>query len=64
MEGRRPAMLSQISRSQFEIYAYSTRHDPSEAATDEFLQMLTNEATAISYCASAFLMFKHYAGLI
>ena len=27
-----------ISRSLFEIYSYSTRHDLSEAATDELLQ--------------------------
>jgi hypothetical protein len=33
---------SQISRSQYEIYSCSTRHNLSEAATDEPLQLLTN----------------------
>jgi hypothetical protein len=33
---------SKFSRSQFQIYTYSTRHYPSEVATDELLQMLTN----------------------
>ena len=33
---------SKFSRSQFEIYAYSTRHYLSEVASDELLQMLTN----------------------
>jgi len=33
---------SQISRSEYEIYSFSTRHNLSEAATDELLQMLTN----------------------
>ena len=41
---------AEISRSQFEIYSISTRHDLSEAATDELLQMLTN----VSHC----LFFK------
>ena len=31
-----------ISRSKFEVYNFSTRHDLSEAATDELLQMLSN----------------------
>ncbi len=42
-----------ISSSKFEIYAYSTRHDLSEAASDELLQMLKKCATAISCYASA-----------
>jgi hypothetical protein len=56
---------TEISRSQFEIYSYSTIHDLSEAGTDELLQMLTN----VSHCcfllcnsASASLMFELYAG--
>ena len=33
---------SQISRSEYEIYSFSTRHNLSEAATDELLQLITN----------------------
>jgi hypothetical protein len=33
---------AQISGSQFEIYSFSTRHDISEAATDELLQLVGN----------------------
>jgi hypothetical protein len=31
-----------ISRSKFEVYNFSTRHDLPEAAIDELLQMLSN----------------------
>ena len=31
-----------IARSKFEVYNFSTRHNLSEAATDELLQMLSN----------------------
>ena len=31
-----------ISRSKFKVYNFSTRHDLSEAATDELVQMLSN----------------------
>ena len=33
---------SQISRSEYEIYSFSTRHNLSEVATDELLQLITN----------------------
>ena len=33
---------SQTSRSEYEIYSFSTRHNLSEAATDELLQLITN----------------------
>ena len=33
---------SQISRSEYEIYSFSTRQSLSEAATDELLQLITN----------------------
>jgi hypothetical protein len=31
-----------ISRSAFEIYSFSSRHDLSEAATDELLELVSN----------------------
>ena len=31
-----------ISRSQYEIYSFATRHDLSEAATDELIQLVSN----------------------
>ncbi len=31
-----------ISRSKFEVYNFATKHDLSEAAVDELLQMLSN----------------------
>ena len=31
-----------ISQSEYEVYSFATRHNLSEAATDELLQMLTN----------------------
>ncbi len=31
-----------ISRSKFEVYNFATKHDLSEAAIDELLQMLSN----------------------
>ena len=31
-----------ISRSQYEVYSFSTKHDLSEAAADELLNMLSN----------------------
>ena len=32
----------EISRSQYEVYSFSTKHDLSEAAADELLNMLSN----------------------
>jgi hypothetical protein len=34
--------VSQISRSEYDFFLFSTRHNRSEAATDGPLQMLTN----------------------
>jgi hypothetical protein len=31
-----------ISRSQYEVYSFSTKHNLSKAATDELLEMLSN----------------------
>ena len=31
-----------ISRSEYEIYSFATRHDLSEAATDELIQLVSN----------------------
>ncbi len=38
---------AKISRSQYEIYSFATRHDLSEAATDELLQIVGNVSTVI-----------------
>ena len=35
-------MKVDISRSKFEVYNFATRHNLSEAAIDELLQMLSN----------------------
>jgi len=37
-----------ISRSQYEIYSFATRHDLSEAATDELLQLVSNVSNLLS----------------
>ena len=42
--GRKRAAAA-ISRSQFEIYTFATRHDLSEAATDELIQLVSNVRT-------------------
>ena len=34
-----------ISRSEFEIYSFASRHDLSEAATDELIQLVSNVRT-------------------
>ena len=39
-----------ISRSQYEVYSFSTKHDLSEAATDELLEMLSNVSTSLGPC--------------
>jgi hypothetical protein len=39
--------VAKISRSQYEIYSFSTRHDLSEAATDELLQLVGNVSKVI-----------------
>ena len=36
-----------ISRSQYEVYSFSTKHNLSEAATDELLEMLSNVNTLL-----------------
>jgi len=36
-----------ISRSQYEVYSFSTKHNLSEAATDELLEMLSNVSTTL-----------------
>ena len=36
-----------ISRSQYEVYSFSTKHNLSEAATDELLEMLSNVNTSL-----------------
>jgi len=42
--GRKRAAAA-ISRSQFEIYSFASRHDLSEAATDELIQLVSNVRT-------------------
>ena len=37
--------VADISRSQYEVYSFSTKHDLSEAAVDELLGMLSNVST-------------------
>ena len=37
----------EISRSQYEVYSFSTKHNLSEAATDELLEMLSNVNTLL-----------------
>ena len=37
--------VADISRTQYEIYSYATRHDLSEAAIDKLLAMLSNVST-------------------
>ena len=39
-----------ISRSQYEVYSFSTKHNLSEAATDELLEMLSNVNTLLVSC--------------
>jgi hypothetical protein len=38
---------AKIIRSQDKIYSFSTRHDLSEAATDELLQIVGNVSTVM-----------------
>jgi hypothetical protein len=38
---------AQISRSQYEIYSFATRHELSEAATDELLLLVGNVSNRI-----------------
>ena len=38
-----------ISRSQYEVYSFSTKHDLSEAAADELLNMLSNVSDPSSW---------------
>ena len=40
-----------ITRSEYEIYSFATRHNLSEAATDELIQLVSN--VRISSCHSA-----------
>ena len=44
-----------ISRSKFEVYNFSTRHDLSEAATDELLQMLSNVGNILVVLSKVFV---------
>ena len=37
--------VSDISRSQYEVYSFATKHNLSEAAVDELLGMLSNVCT-------------------
>ena len=46
-----------ISRSKFEVYNFSTRHDLSEAATDELLQMLSNVGNILVVVLSKVFVF-------
>jgi hypothetical protein len=39
-----------MSRSQYEVYSFTTKHDLSEAATDELLEMLSNVSTSLGPC--------------
>ena len=37
--------VAEISRSQYEVYSFATKHNLSEAAVDELLGMLSNVCT-------------------
>jgi hypothetical protein len=39
---------AKISRSQYEVYSFATRHDLSEAATEELLQIVGNVSTELN----------------
>jgi hypothetical protein len=52
---------SHISRSQYEIYNFSTRHSLSEAATDELLMLVGNVSVLFSLSRS--LLFYFVSGL-
>ena len=38
--------VAAISRTQYEVYSFSTKHNLSEAAVDELLEMLSNVCTS------------------
>ena len=38
-----------ITRTQYEVYSFSTKHNLSEAAVDELLEMLSNVCTHLEY---------------
>ena len=44
-----------ISRSKFEVYNFATRHDLSEAAIDELLQMLSNVGNILVVLSKGFV---------
>ena len=46
-----------ISRSKFEVYNFSTRHDLPEAAIDELLQMLSNVGNILVVVLSKVFVF-------
>ena len=46
-----------ISRSKFEVYNFATRHDLSEAAIDELLQMLSNVGNILVVVLSKVFVF-------
>ena len=50
-----------ISRSKFEVYNFSTRHDLSEAATDELLQMLSNVGNILVVLSRVFVFSLAFA---
>ena len=37
----------QITRSQYEVYSFATKHNLSEAAVNELLEMLSNVSTSV-----------------
>ena len=41
-----------ISRTQYEVYSFSTKHNLSEAAVDELLEMLSNVCTSFDQSSS------------
>ena len=47
-----------ISRSKFEVYNFATRHDLSEAAIDELLQMLSNVGNILVVVLSKVFVFS------
>ena len=55
-----------MSRSQYEVYSFSTKHDLSEAATDELLEMLSNvsitlaSSTQRTVIMNSFIRIMHY----
>jgi hypothetical protein len=49
---------AQISRSQYEIYSFATRHELSEAATDELLLLVGNVSNRIEVFLMMMLNLK------